>query len=73
MTTIPISLMPVITLDINEMGQLTRKLPKLEREERLRILEAADVATPRSHGGHHQAQDNHRDSQDAAEGPETPI
>jgi len=35
MTTIPNSVMPVITLDINEMGQLTRKLPKLEREEQL--------------------------------------
>ncbi len=35
MATIPNSVMPVITLDINEMGQLTRKLPKLEREEQL--------------------------------------
>ena len=35
MTTVSNSRMRVVTFDINEMGQITRKLPKLEREEQL--------------------------------------
>ena len=35
MTTVPESVMRVTTFDINEMGQITRKLPKLDREEQL--------------------------------------
>ena len=35
MATVPNSVMRVVTFDINEMGQITRKLAKLEREEQL--------------------------------------
>src|SRR3990172_3172718 len=35
MTTVPNSSMRVVTFDIDEMGQMTRKLAKLEREEQL--------------------------------------
>jgi len=35
MTTVPNSSMRVVTFDIDVMGQMTRKLAKLEREEQL--------------------------------------